>query len=160
MARPATTTRAILLRSVAYGEADRIVTLLTDAHGKVALMARGARRSQRRFAGSLEPFAVIEAEVALGAGEVGRLGGARVLQAFGRAIDECQCRPEPGQSLTEQLLAAVVDPYQRKNKTSRNHPRKKYESPPKPPRLANATPEQRQLARSLMPQTTPKGLTA
>lgn len=88
------------------------------------------------------------------------LSVARVLQAFGRAIDECQCRPEPGQSLTEQLLAAVVDPYQRKNKTSRNHPRKKYESPPKPPRLANATPEQRQLARSLMPQTTPKGLTA
>lgn len=75
-------TRAVLLRSVAYGEADRIVTLLTESRGKVALMARGARKSTKRFAGALEPYAVIEAEIALGRGEVGRLAQARVLRAF------------------------------------------------------------------------------
>lgn len=85
-ARPATATRAILLRSVAYGEADRIVTLLTDEHGKLAVIARGARRSQKRFAGALEPFALIDAEVALGSGELGRLAGARVLRGYPRIL--------------------------------------------------------------------------
>lgn len=76
------TTAALLLRSVDYGEADRIVTLLTESRGKVALMARGARKSKRRFAGSLEPYALIEAELAMGRGEVGRLAQARVVRAF------------------------------------------------------------------------------
>jgi len=76
------TTAAVLLRSVAYGDADRIVTLLTEARGKVALMARGARKSKKRFAGALEPYALIEAEIALGRGDVGRLAQARVVRAF------------------------------------------------------------------------------
>ncbi|MGE0784506.1 MAG: DNA repair protein RecO [Sandaracinaceae bacterium] len=75
-------TRAILLRSVAYGESDRIVTLLTEAHGKVGLMARGARKSQRRFAGALEPYALLDAELALGRTGLGRLAEARVIRAF------------------------------------------------------------------------------
>lgn len=49
----------LLLRSVEYGDADRIVTFLTRAHGKIAMFARGARRSKRRFAGALEPFQVV-----------------------------------------------------------------------------------------------------
>jgi DNA repair protein RecO (recombination protein O) len=84
-ARTATRTErsaAVLLRSVAYGEADRIVTLLTESLGKVAVMARGARRSQKRFGGALEPYALVEAEVGLGRGEVGRLAQARVVRAF------------------------------------------------------------------------------
>ncbi len=75
-------TPAVLLRSVVYGEADRIVTLLTERHGKVSLVARGARKSARRFAGALEPYALIEAALALGRGELGRLAEARVLRAF------------------------------------------------------------------------------
>ncbi|MBX7197665.1 MAG: DNA repair protein RecO, partial [Sandaracinaceae bacterium] len=47
--RTAQASRAVLLRSVDFGEADRIVTLLTEQHGRVAVMARGARRSQKRF---------------------------------------------------------------------------------------------------------------
>lgn len=73
---------AVVLRSVAYGEADRIVTLLTDAFGKVALMARGARRSQKRFGGALEPYALIEADLSLGRGNLGRLAEARVVRPF------------------------------------------------------------------------------
>lgn len=81
--RPVTTSAAVLLRSVAYGEADRIVTMLTDSHGKLALMARSARRSSKRFAaGSLEPFGVAQIEFSLGGGEVGRLAGARTVRAF------------------------------------------------------------------------------
>lgn len=86
VARLATATRAILLRSVAYGDSDRIVTLLTDAFGKVAAIARSARKSQRRFAGSLEPFAVIDAEVAVGGGELARLASARLVRGYPRIL--------------------------------------------------------------------------
>ena len=75
-------TAAVLLRSIAYGESDRIVTLLTESRGKISLMARGARRSARRFSGSLEPYALIEAEIALGRGDLGRLAEARVVRVF------------------------------------------------------------------------------
>jgi DNA repair protein RecO (recombination protein O) len=46
-------TRAIILRTVAYGEADRVVTLLGASMGRVSALARGARKSVRRFAGGL-----------------------------------------------------------------------------------------------------------
>jgi DNA repair protein RecO (recombination protein O) len=47
------TTPAIVLRVVNYGEADRIVTLFGRDTGRVSALARGARKSQRRFAGGL-----------------------------------------------------------------------------------------------------------
>jgi DNA repair protein RecO (recombination protein O) len=47
------TTDAILLRSVAYGESDRVVTLLGRSTGRVSALARGARRSVKRFGGGL-----------------------------------------------------------------------------------------------------------
>lgn len=75
-------TAAVVLRSLVYGESDRIVTLLTESRGKIALLARGARKSQRRFSGSLEPYALIEAEIAVGTGQLGRLAQARVVRAF------------------------------------------------------------------------------
>jgi DNA repair protein RecO (recombination protein O) len=46
-------TPAILLRSIAYGESDRVVTLLGLSTGRLSAMARGARRSVRRFGGGL-----------------------------------------------------------------------------------------------------------
>ena len=46
---------ALLLRSVPYREADLIVHLLTEALGAVSAIARGARKSKRRFA-ALEPM--------------------------------------------------------------------------------------------------------
>lgn len=47
---------AFLLRAVDYRDHDRIVTLLTREHGAVGMIARGARRSRKRFGGALEPF--------------------------------------------------------------------------------------------------------
>ena len=82
---------------------------------------------------------------------------AAVLRAFARVIDEQRCRPEPGESLTEMLLEALVDPYRRRDKTSRAHPRKKYEPPTKPPHLHKATRSQRQLAKQVMAHDTKKG---
>ncbi|MHB8709719.1 MAG: DNA repair protein RecO [Desulfuromonadales bacterium] len=53
---PITISRAIILRHVDYGEADRIVTVLTPDHGRLKGFARGARRSRKRFGPALEPF--------------------------------------------------------------------------------------------------------
>ena len=39
---------AIVLRRLDYGDADRILTLLTREHGKLAAIAKGARRSKAR----------------------------------------------------------------------------------------------------------------
>ncbi|MCD6526922.1 MAG: DNA repair protein RecO [Desulfuromonas sp.] len=47
---------AIILRYTNYGEADRIVTLLTREHGVCSAFARNARKSRRRFGGALQPF--------------------------------------------------------------------------------------------------------
>src|ERR1700756_2865127 len=55
------TTAAIVLRTVDYGEADRVVTLLTRDNGKLAALARGARKSVKRFGAALGLFGVGEA---------------------------------------------------------------------------------------------------
>ena len=47
-------TRALLLRRVDYGESDLILGLFTEKLGRVSALARGARRSMKRFGGSLE----------------------------------------------------------------------------------------------------------
>lgn len=56
MSRHEVESSAILLRAVDYGENDRVVTLLTHTHGKVACFARSARKSSRRFRGGLGAF--------------------------------------------------------------------------------------------------------
>jgi DNA repair protein RecO (recombination protein O) len=49
-------TDAIVLRSIRYGEADRILHLYTPDHGRLAAIAKGARRARSRFGARLEPF--------------------------------------------------------------------------------------------------------
>jgi len=54
-------TSAFVLRSRNFGESDRILVLLTEEAGKISAIAKGARRSVRRFAGgALEPFQEIQ----------------------------------------------------------------------------------------------------
>ncbi len=62
----ATRTEAVVLRIVPYGEADAVVHLWTRLLGRVAAFARSARRSSRRFGSGLEPFCVLEVELAEG----------------------------------------------------------------------------------------------
>ncbi len=49
-------TEAIVLRSLRYGEADRILHLYTPHRGRVGAIAKGVRRAKSRFGGRLEPF--------------------------------------------------------------------------------------------------------
>ena len=56
-------TKALVLRRTPYREADLVVTLFTAELGQVSALARAARKSQRRFGGSLEPFHTLEVEL-------------------------------------------------------------------------------------------------
>jgi DNA repair protein RecO (recombination protein O) len=49
-------TEAIVLRSLRYGEADRILHLYTPDRGRVSAIAKGVRKTKSRFGGRLEPF--------------------------------------------------------------------------------------------------------
>jgi DNA repair protein RecO (recombination protein O) len=49
-------TDAIVLRSMRYGEADRILHLYTPGRGRVSAIAKGVRKTKSRFGGRLEPF--------------------------------------------------------------------------------------------------------
>jgi DNA repair protein RecO (recombination protein O) len=56
---------AIVLGTIDYRESDRILTLFTLEHGKIRGIARGAKKSVRRFGGALEPFALLRTEIVL-----------------------------------------------------------------------------------------------
>jgi DNA repair protein RecO (recombination protein O) len=52
--------QAIVLRSFPFGEADRVVVLLSPNHGKLRTVAKGVRRTKSRFGGRLEPFTHVD----------------------------------------------------------------------------------------------------
>ncbi len=59
-------TEAVVLRRQELGEADRLLTLFTPAHGKLRALAKGIRRPGSRKAGHLEPFSRVDVLVARG----------------------------------------------------------------------------------------------
>ncbi|MCC7442545.1 MAG: DNA repair protein RecO [Bdellovibrionales bacterium] len=73
---------AIVLRSVRFEDRHRIVTALTERHGKISAMARNAVQS-RRFGGCLEPFAASEwTFVSRPGSDLSRLDGAVIREDF------------------------------------------------------------------------------
>ncbi len=59
-------TDAIVLSRFDYGEADRILTILTPGLGKIKAIAKGIRRPTSRIGGSLEPLAELRLQLAKG----------------------------------------------------------------------------------------------
>ena len=78
--------RAIVLRRTNYGEADRVLQLLTP-HGRRSVMAKGVRRERSKLAGGIELFALCDVVVRSGRGDLGMLTSARLV-AFYRHILE------------------------------------------------------------------------
>lgn len=52
--------QGIVLRSYPFGEADRVVVLLSPNHGKIRTVAKGIRKTKSRFGGRLEPFTHVD----------------------------------------------------------------------------------------------------
>src|SRR5450830_302744 len=80
-------TRAIVLRRTNYGEADRILQLLTPT-GKRSVMARGVRREKSRLAGGIELFAICDVVIGEGRGELGILTSARLVQFYRHIMED------------------------------------------------------------------------
>ncbi len=57
-------TRGLVLRTFDHGESDRLVHLYTEGLGRISAIAKGARRSRRRFPGALELFAALDLVIA------------------------------------------------------------------------------------------------
>jgi DNA repair protein RecO (recombination protein O) len=76
-------TPAIVLRGRAHGESDKIVTFLTRDWGKVTGIAKGAKRSRRRFVNVLEPFTHVQLRFRPSrADELAFIFGCDLLQSF------------------------------------------------------------------------------
>ncbi|WNG18628.1 DNA repair protein RecO [Cystobacter fuscus] len=76
------TDEALVLSTVDYGEADRLVTLLTREHGKLTAFAAGARKSKRRFAGALEPYMRLRVQLVETRGATVRLDSADIVAGY------------------------------------------------------------------------------
>jgi DNA repair protein RecO (recombination protein O) len=63
-------TEAVVLRSIRYGEADRVLHLYTPGYGRLAAIAKGVRRSRSRFGARLEPFFHVRMVLHEGRGEL------------------------------------------------------------------------------------------
>lgn len=76
-------TEALVLRVVDYGESDRILHLLVPASGRLTAIAKGARRSVRRFAGTLDLFNHLRVQVDRHRpSAMARLDQARLIHSF------------------------------------------------------------------------------
>ena len=129
MARPLKT-EAIVLRSIRYGEADRILHLYTPDHGRVGAIARGARRARSRFGARLEPFLHIRMVLHEGRGDLHTVSAAdtvatnsalrdhastldaaaRACDAVSRLFETSEPHPEVFRLLARELALLASDP--------------------------------------------------
>lgn len=79
-------TDAIVLRRTNYGEADRIVQVITPGDGKISLIARGVRKEKSKLASGIELFAICDLVLHVGKGELATLTGAKTKQIFDNII--------------------------------------------------------------------------
>jgi DNA repair protein RecO (recombination protein O) len=81
-------TTAIVLRRTDYGEADRIVNVLTFDQGKVTLFAKGVRKPKSKLAGGIELFSVNDITYIPGKSDMVTLVSSRVLEHFGHIVHD------------------------------------------------------------------------
>jgi DNA repair protein RecO (recombination protein O) len=73
---------AVVLRTMRLGEADRIVTLLGRASGKVRAVAKGVRKTRSRIGGRLEPFSHVSVMLWRGRGDLDTVSQVEVVETF------------------------------------------------------------------------------
>ena len=71
-----------MLRSVKLGEADKIVTVMTQGSGKVRAVAKGIRKTTSRFGARLEPFTHVSLMVYRGRGSLDTVSQAEIVSPF------------------------------------------------------------------------------
>ena len=106
-------TEAIVLRSLRYGEADRILHLYTPGHGKLSAIAKGVRRTRSRFGARLEPFFRVRLMLHRGRSDLATVTGVDTLAAYARLRGD-------GRSLDS--AARACDAVGRIFETTESHP--------------------------------------
>ena len=106
-------TEAVVLRSLRYGEADRILHLYTPHRGRVGAIAKGVRRARSRFGGRLEPFFRLQLDLHEGRGELLTVTGAQTVAGHPRLR---------GDALALDAAARACDAVSRLFETSEPHP--------------------------------------
>ncbi len=74
--------QGVVLRAHKLGEADKIVTVMTQGSGKVRAVAKGIRKTHSRFGARLEPFTHVSLMVYRGRGSLDTVSQAEILAPF------------------------------------------------------------------------------
>ncbi|HEV2592217.1 MAG TPA: DNA repair protein RecO [Gaiellaceae bacterium] len=81
-------TEAIVLRSIRFSEADRILHLYTSERGRIGAIAKGVRKTKSRFGARLEPLSHVELMLHEGAGELQTVTGVELLDSHRRTRED------------------------------------------------------------------------
>jgi len=81
-------TEAVVLRSLRFGEADRILHVYTPRRGRIGAIAKGVRRARSRFGGRLEPFFRLELMLHEGRSELLTVTGAQTIAGHPRLRED------------------------------------------------------------------------
>jgi DNA repair protein RecO (recombination protein O) len=84
MAGTTVKTEAVVLRSIRYGEADRILHLYSKCRGRIGAIAKGARKPRSRFGGRLEPFFRLDLVLHEGRGDLMTVTSATTVDGYPR----------------------------------------------------------------------------
>jgi DNA repair protein RecO (recombination protein O) len=82
------TTEAVVLRSLRFGEADRVLHLYTLDRGRVGAVAKGVRKTKSRFGARLEPLSHAELVLHQGGGELHTVTGVELIRPHQAARDD------------------------------------------------------------------------
>ena len=91
---------AVVLRTQKLGEADRIVTLLTRANGRVRAVAKGVRRTKSRFGARMEPFMLVDVQLYTGR-SLDVVTQVETIAPYGQAIATDYARYTAGTAMLE-----------------------------------------------------------
>lgn len=82
-------TLALVLRRTNYGEADRILNLLTP-EGKISAIARGVRKEKSKLASNIEMFCLIDLSIHKGKGDLSIITSAKLLKFYSNLITDLE----------------------------------------------------------------------
>jgi DNA repair protein RecO (recombination protein O) len=102
-------TEAIVLRSLRFSEADRILHLYTAGRGRIGAIAKGVRKTRSRFGARLEPLSHVELMLHEGSGELQTITGVELLHSH-RATREDPYRLNVGLIGAEAVLRLFGEP--------------------------------------------------
>jgi DNA repair protein RecO (recombination protein O) len=102
-------TEAVVLRSMRFAEADRILHLYTRERGRVNAIAKGVRKTGSRFGARLEPLTHVALLLHEGRGELHTVSGADIVHSHERAREDTY-RLAVGLIGAEAVLKLFVEP--------------------------------------------------